>query len=131
MGGRFRFGWVIGLVAVAMLAAVGVYTYNLGVAQGLAESGRLVAAPGTTVPVVFWPRPWFGFGFFPFFPLFILLWIFVIRGLFWRNRWYGRGYGYACGGVPPAFDEWHRRAHGGDVGNAAQGAPPPSADAKA
>ena len=107
-----RYGWLITLVVAAGLAAVGVFTYNLGVAQGLAEGGRLVAAPGgAAVPVVYWPRPWFGFGFFPFFPLFILLWIFAARGLFWRRRWYGRDYGYGCGGVPPAFDEWHRRAH--------------------
>ena len=106
MGGRF--GWLIGLLVIAMLAIVGVYAYNVGVAHGLAESGRLVAAPGAAVPVVFW-RPW-GFGFFPFFPLlFIRFWCVALRGLFWRRRWYGGACGY--GGVPPAFDEWHRRAH--------------------
>jgi hypothetical protein len=59
-----------------------------------------------------WPRPWgFGFGFFPFFPLlFILFWIFVARGLFWRGAaWRGRGCGYY--GRADALDEWHRRAH--------------------
>jgi len=108
-----RNGWLIGLLMVAMLAAVGVYTYNVGVAHGIAESGRLVAAPGAGVPVyAVWPRPWgFGFGFFPFFPfLFILFWVFVLRGIFWRGPWHHRGYWYG-GGVPPAFDEWHRRAH--------------------
>jgi hypothetical protein len=68
------------------------------------------------VPVVaVWPRPWgFGFGFFPFFPLFfILFWAFVLRGMFWRGGWRGRGCGYD--GVPPAFDEWHRRAHEKEV----------------
>jgi len=111
MGRRFGFQVVLGLVMLAMLAGVGVYTYNLGVAHGLT-----VAAPATSggaPPVVFYPRPWgFGFGFFPFFPLVILFWIFVLRGLFWRGRWGGRGCGYGYyGGVPPAFDEWHRRAH--------------------
>ena len=47
------------------------------------------------VPVVIWPRPWgFGFGFFPFFPLMILFWLFVLRGLFWRGAWHRRGCRY-------------------------------------
>jgi len=110
MGDRFGFRLAIGIVVLAAVAAVGFYTYNLGLAQGIAESGRAVAIPGGGVPVVaVWPRPW-GFGFFPFFPLFfILFWVFVLRGMFWRRGWRGRGYGYD--GVPPAFDEWHRRAH--------------------
>jgi hypothetical protein len=104
---------------LARVAAVGANTYTLGVAHGIAESGRAIAAPGTGVPVVaIWPRPWgFGYGFFPFFPfLFILFFFFVVRGLCWRGAWRGRMYG--PGGVPPAFDEWHRRAH------AQQNAPP-------
>jgi hypothetical protein len=119
MGDRFAFRWLIGLLILAMVAAVGVYTYNLGVAHGIAESGRAIATPGAGVPVVaIWPRPWgFGYGFFPFFPfLFILFFFFVVRGLCWRGAWRGRMYG--PGGVPPAFDEWHRRAH------AQQNAPP-------
>jgi len=119
MGHRYQ--WLIGLFVIAMLAIVGVYAYNMGVAQGLAESGRLVGAPGAGVPVVLW-RPW-GFGFFPFFPLlFILFWFVALRGLFWR----GAGDGRACGyrGVPPAFDEWHRRAH-------AQQGPPAGTESKA
>ena len=117
MGRRFAFRFVLGLLMVAALSAVGFYAYNLGLAQGVAEGARVVAAPATGVPVVaFWPRPW-GFGFFPFFPfLFILFWIFVLRGLFWRGAWGRRACGY--GAVPPAFDEWHRRAH------AQQDAPP-------
>ena len=115
MGTRSGFQWLIGLLIVAMLAAVGLYAYNIGVAHGIAESGRLVTAPsGATPPVYVWgPRPWgYGFGFFPL--LFIFFWAFVLRGIFWGRRAYHRGYGYrygACGGVPPAFDEWHRRAH--------------------
>ena len=112
MGNRFGFGWLIGLLAVAALAAVGVYTYNLGVAHGVAEAVRM-SPPATGGPVVaWWPRPW-GFGFFPFFPLlFILFWIVALRAFFWRARWHGGGCGYT--GVPPAFDEWHRRAHGAE-----------------
>ena len=112
MGRRFGYPVLLGLLMLAMLAGVGVYTYNLGVAHGLAVSAP-ATVPGGAAPVVFWPRPWgFGFGFFPFFPLlFILFWIFVIRGLFWRGAW-GRGAcGYGYGAVPPSLDEWHRRAH--------------------
>ena len=93
MGNRFGFRLAVGLVACAALAAVGFYGYNLGVAQGIAESGRAVALPGGGVPVVVWTRPWgFGFGFFPFFPLlFVLFWVFVLRGLFGRRAWRGVG----------------------------------------
>jgi hypothetical protein len=122
MGNRFAFRWLTGLLLVGMLAAVGIYTYNLGVAHGIAESGRVIAAPGTLVPVVaYWPRPWgFGFGFFPFFPfLFILFWFVVARGLFWRGAWRGRMHGYGYCGVRSDLDEWHRRAH-------AQPDPPPA-----
>jgi hypothetical protein len=121
MGDRIGFRLLMGAVMIAALATVGAYTYNLGVAQGLAESARALAAPAAGAPaVVYWPRPWgFGFGFFPVFPLFfILFWIFVARGLFWRGPRWGRSWHYH--GVPPAFDEWHRRAH-------AQQEPPPTA----
>jgi hypothetical protein len=95
MGDRFGFRLIVGIALVAALAAVGFYTYNLGLAHGVAHSGQLVAAPGTTAPVVIWPRPWgLGFGFFPFFPLMILFWIFVARALFWRGAWRGRGCRY-------------------------------------
>jgi hypothetical protein len=84
MGSRFGFRLVIGVVVmVATAAAVGFYGYNLGWARGIAEN-RAIGAP-----VVVWPGPWFGFGFFPFFPLVILFWIFVLRGLFWRGSWCG------------------------------------------
>ena len=110
MGSRFGY-WVIGLFVVAMLVGVGAYTYNLGVAQGIAEGARVAApaAGAVVVPPMYWYRPW-GFGFFPFFPLlFILFFAFMFRGFCGRARWYGRG--YREGGVPPAFEEWHRRAH--------------------
>ena len=99
-------------LAVAAAAAIGIGAYNAGVAQGMAESSRAVAAQPGGVPYVYvWPRPWgFGFGFFPFF-LFVVFLFVVLRGLLWRGAWRG---GWGCrygGGVPPAFEEWHRRAH--------------------
>jgi hypothetical protein len=123
-----RFGWLTGLLMIAIAAIAGAYAYNLGVAHGIAESGRALSAPGTGGPaVVMWPRPWgFGFGFFPFFPfLIVLFWFAVLRGICWRGGWRRHGWNdYRNGGVPPAFEEWHRRAH------SQPGTPPPS-DAKA
>jgi hypothetical protein len=100
MGNRMWFWIALGLLAVATIAGISTYSYNLGMAHGLAENGRAIG---------FVPRPW-GFGFFPVFPfLFIFFWLFVLRGLFWRGPWGYRAWHYDR--VPPAFDEWHRRAH--------------------
>jgi hypothetical protein len=103
----------IGALLIAGAAAIGIGAYNAGVAQGIAEGGRMIAAPPVGTPYVYvGPRPW-GVGFFPFFPiLFFLFFFVVVRGLLWRGRWH-RGWGYGYGGVPPAFEEWHRRAHAG------------------
>lgn len=94
-------------------AAIAIGAYNAGVANGIAESGRMIAAPPAGPPYIYvWPRPW-GFGFFPFFPiLFFLFFFFVVRALLWRGRWHGR---YRYDGVPPMFEEWHRRAHAGQT----------------
>ena len=111
MDNRLGVRLIIGVLAAAALVAVGLYAFNIGVAHGLAESGRLAALPGGEGRhVAFWPGPWaFGFAWFPFFPFVgILLLFLVLRGFFW----WGRG-GRACGsGRSPAhWDDWHRRAH--------------------
>lgn len=126
--------WFAVLVAALVAAAVGFAAYNAGVSQGLAESARFAAAapaagaaPAVPYPYPYpypyaWRRPWgFGFGFFPFF--FILLCFFLLRRAFWGPRWGGH---YYRDGVPPRFEEWHRRAHARDAqpGSAAA----PSAD---
>ncbi|HYT69108.1 MAG TPA: hypothetical protein VEL51_21980 [Vicinamibacterales bacterium] len=107
----------IAALVLTSAAAIGIGAYNAGMAQGIAASGRLIAAPpaGAAPYVYVWPRPW-GFGFFPFFPLlFIFLFFFVMRGLFWRGPWRG-GWRDRYDGVPPAFDEWHKRAHAAQTG---------------
>ena len=120
------------LVLIAGAVGIGVYAYNAGVAQGLVDSGRLVApAPGAapgTVPYPyygygpFFGRPFgFGFGFLGcLFPLLFFILLFaLIRGLFWRGRWGWGPYGPRGNwsqGVPPPFEEWHRRAHESNVG---------------
>ena len=99
------------LLAVLAVVAIGVAAYDAGVAHGLAQQVSVTAGPGAYPYPYYWHRPW-GFGiFFPL--LFALL---FLRLVFWgalgHRRFYGRGY---CGGgrydVPPAFEEWHRRAH--------------------
>ena len=102
----------IAALVIAGAAAIGIGAYNAGVARGIAESGRAITAAPAGAPLVYvWPRPW-GFGFFPIFPIFFLLFLFfVIRGLLWRGPWRG-GWGCRYDSVPPALDEWHRRAHG-------------------
>ena len=108
-GHRFRGAAVIGIVLLSAIAAVA--AYNVGFSHGVAQ--QLVTQGGQLPAVLYpygWYRPWgFGFGFPILF--FVLLWFLVARALFWRRRWH-HGYGYpGWGGVPPAFDEWHRRAH--------------------
>jgi hypothetical protein len=109
------------IAALVIAVAIGIGAYNAGLAQGIAESGRAIAAAPAGTPYVYvWPRPW-GFGFFPLFPVFFLvLFFFVVRGLLWRGPWRG-GWGCRYGGVPPAFDEWHRRAHREQPTSAAPG----------
>ena len=113
MDSRLIRSLAIAALVIVGAAAIAIGAYNAGVANGIAESGRMIAAPPAGTPYVYvWPRPW-GFGFFPFFPiLFFLFFFFVIRALLWRGRWHV-GWGYRYDSVPPAFEEWHRRAHAG------------------
>ena len=124
MNRRIVFGVLLALVLIAGAVTLGVYAYNLGVAQGLAESARLSdLPPGAEVrPYPYYGGPFwfhrpFGFGFFGCFGplLFIFLIFLLFRGLWWGGRWgYGPGWkrGHRDQGVPPVFEEWHRRAHG-------------------
>ena len=86
MGNRAWFWIAMAVVGLAAIAGVSTYSYNLGLAQGLADNGRAIA---------FAPRPWgSGSGSSRSSRLFILFWIFVARGLFWRGAWRGRGCRY-------------------------------------
>jgi hypothetical protein len=117
MNGSYRrHGLARVMLGVLLAVVVGLVAYNLGFSHGLAQ--HVAAPPAGAYPWA--PHPW-GFGFFPVL-FFLLFWFFVVRVLFWgvagRRAWrYGRGcgpgygYGYGGGGLPPMFDEWHRRAH--------------------
>jgi hypothetical protein len=123
----------ITLIVFALLAAVGLWAYNTGLAQGFAASAQFTPPESGGVPAAgYYGAPW-GFyrpwGWGPFFGplgcLFPLLFVFLVfalvRGLFWRRHWHGGwhgGYGREGDpghGVPPHFADWHRRAHAGDV----------------
>ena len=122
MDRRFRWGAVV--AAVLLAAVVGVTSYRAGVMHGLAVApaaaalaqGQTAAPAVPLLPYYYgygWYRPWGpGFHFFPFglFGLFFFFLLFRLAlgsGWGWSRRWYHGG----PHGVPPAFDEWHRRAH--------------------
>jgi hypothetical protein len=111
--------WVPAAFAVILALVVGLWAYDLGLSRGLAQQ-LPPPAPGV-YPWAYY-RPW---GFGPVFPLFFLVfWFFVIRFAFrgplgrwrggpWRGGW-GSPYPGQLADVPPAFEEWHRRAHAAD-----------------
>ena len=121
---------VSALVLIAALAGIGFFAFRAGVAQGSpitieAPSGESVPAPyygyGYGTP---FHRAHFGFGFGCFGPLLafflIVLALKSLRLLFWGPRWGWGGHRghwgrHWEGGVPPMFDEWHKRSHGDEA----------------
>jgi hypothetical protein len=124
MNGNTSLRIVAALVLIAAIAGIAYLAFQAGVARG---SPITIEAPsGETAPL---PYPYygygapfhhpfgFGYGFGCLGPLLGFLLIFLaFRFLFWGPRWgwhhgpWRRGWGE--GGVPPMFDEWHKRAHG-------------------
>lgn len=72
------FRWTMLAGALLLAAAVGYFAYNAGVANGIEQSGKIVAAPPGAVPYYYWHGPHFGGFFFPFF--FILFALLAFRG---------------------------------------------------
>ena len=125
------------LVLIALIAVGGFMAYRAGVAQGTLQAPAVATAIGKAAengqiaPMYgygygYGPGfyPFFGphFGFFPFGICGSILLIFLIFGLLrflffrpWRMGW-GHHHGpwgrHWEGGVPPMFNEWHKRAHG-------------------
>ncbi len=119
MNGKIVFSVLLVLFIVAGVIGVGMYAYNLGIAQGMLTSGKLDAPAAGTMPYPYFHRP---FGFHPFggfgflsclFPLFIIFVLFgVMRMVFWRARWGGmhrRHWDKET--IPPMVEEWHRKMH--------------------
>ena len=130
MNGNTGLRIVAALVLIAAIAAIGFFAFQAGIAQGSpitieAPSGESAPLPqpyygyGYGMP---FHRPWgFGFGCFgPLLALFLLFLAFkAFRVMLWGPRWgWGQRGGYGPwgrrweNGVPPMFDEWHKRAHG-------------------
>jgi len=119
---------VAALVLVAAIAGIAYFAFQAGVVRG--SPITLEAPSGETVPA---PYPYYGYGYgfhrpfgfgFGFFGFLILLFLFfaalrAFRFLLWGPRW-GWGHRHGPGawgrpwenGMPPMFEEWHKRAHG-------------------
>jgi hypothetical protein len=124
MYGRFFPRFLAVILVLVGIAGVGFYTYQMGLAQGAAQ-GVPAAAAGATVPYYGFPHPFFPFwGFGCLIPLVVLFLIFgAMRMMFWRGHMMGHGgHGghwrdrWSEGGVPPMFEEWHKRSHEGKTG---------------
>lgn len=114
------------LITLALLVGVGAYAYQAGVQQGAAQiapnADGAVVAP-RVVPYYYGFHP-FGFGFgalgclAPLFFIFLFVCaINLIRFAIWGPRWGWRHHGWRGHwmhgeGVPPMFEEWHKKMHG-------------------
>ncbi len=128
MNGKIWLRILSSLVLVAAIAGIAFFAFQAGVVQG---SPITIQAPsGETAPMPFYGMPYgyrgfhhmpfFGFGCFgiliPLFLFFLAMRAF--RFAFWGPRWGHSMHGHGPwgrrweGGVPPMFDEWHKRAHG-------------------
>jgi hypothetical protein len=132
MNGKIGLRILSALVMLAAIAGIAYFAFQAGVAKGSpitiqAPSGQTAPAPA---PYPFYygygmpfHRPFgFGFGFGCFGPLLVLFLLFIalrsFRMLFWGPRWGHHMHGHGPwgrhweNGVPPMFDEWHKKAHG-------------------
>lgn len=125
MNRRFITGLLFAVVLLVAVLGVGAVAFNMGLAQGVAQSAQLSdGAPLRTMPYMFYPHPWgFGLGFGGV--IVFLLFLFLIFGLARRLMWAGSRGGWGMRGgpgqwsddpshgtrVPPFFEEWHRQAH--------------------
>jgi hypothetical protein len=134
MNRRVVLGIFVVLLLVVVAVAAGGYAYNVGVAQGLANSGKLVAPDGTGVAPLtpfFYGAPYFyrpfgfGFGFLGcLFPLLGFFLIFsLIRVIFWRGGWGGRR-GWGGHGWGPGYGSGGPEGQGQNFGPGGQGVPP-------
>jgi len=125
---------VSALVLIAALAGIAFFAFQAGVAQGSPVTIEAPAGDGNALPAPYpyyghgygmpFHRAHFGFGLGCFGPLIALFLFFIalksFRFLFWGPRWGHMGHhhgGHGWGrhwenGVPPMFEEWHKKAHG-------------------
>jgi hypothetical protein len=122
MNGRIAVRVLLAVTLIVVMAGLGFYAYNLGLGQGLVESGKIIAPDGAmpsagAAPYAYGPwggRPFFGFGIFSCFVplLFLFLFFGLMRAIFGhRPRGWGRHYGPWSKDIPPMVEEWHRKMH--------------------
>jgi len=130
------------LLLIGLIAAGGYMTYHAGIAQGISQAPAVATAiskaaengQGAPIPPMMYGHgydygyyPMYGFHHFGFFPfgicgsiLFLFLFLGIIKMIFFRGMmhrgWEGRKHGpwgrHWEDGVPPMFNDWHKRAHG-------------------
>ena len=126
---RRGFGWGAAILVVLLVVGVAIGAYNVGLDEGLQQTGN-------NVEVVRYIGG-HGFGFFPFFlffPLFFLA-LFAFKGAMWRRHGHDHD-GHGPGGRGPGgpgfgghhaweqgYEEWHRRQHESGGGTSAGGEP--------
>lgn len=130
MNGKIVARLVSALVLIAAIAGIAFFAFQAGIAQGSpitlqAPSGESVPAPYAYhgYGYGFGPRFHHPFGFgFGCFGILITLFLFffalkAFRFAVWGPRWGwgghpgGRWSRHWENGVPPMFEEWHKRAH--------------------
>ena len=105
MSGNALVRALVALALIGVVVLIGVNVYDAGVAQGIADAGRTAVSSGQPVPVVYYPGPHWGYGGFGlFWPIFWILGLFLLIGLFrgGRGKW---------GGHRDRLEDWHRHAH--------------------
>jgi len=126
---RRGFGILGLLLTLVVIGVVGVFAYQVGLSDGVAQHLPAATDGGsTTVAPYPYHYGWYGGpGFFHFgwifgllfFLFFVFIFFRIVAFGLWggrRHGWGGRGWGMYGGGIPPAIDErmreWHRQAHG-------------------
>jgi hypothetical protein len=122
---------VSALVLIAALAGIAFFAFQAGVAKGSPITMQAPAGQTAPVPAPFYgygygmpfhPPFGFGFGFGCFGPLLVLFLLLIafraFRLMLWGPRWGHMGHHHGPwsrhweNGVPPMFDEWHKKMHG-------------------
>ena len=132
MNGKIGLRIISALVLIATIAGIGFFAYQAGFAHGSPVTIEAPSGDANVMPAPYYGygygmpfhRGHFGFGFGCFGPLLafflVVLALKSFRMLFWGPRW---GWGHHRhgpwgrrweGGVPPMFNEWHKRAHDGN-----------------
>lgn len=138
--GSFIFFRVLGaLLVLGLILGAGAFGYKAGMAQGISQAPAVAKSiekaaesgqPAYNYGYGYYPRPYgFHHGFSPFGAIcgsiiFLFFFLGVMKMLFFRKMRHGEHHGHwgkRCeDGVPPMFNEWHKRAHEAPAGEEAK-----------